>query len=169
MRRIVTGRGYVDVVSDRYVNRARRVIVALPPVLAGRIQYEPAMPPLRDGLTARAPQGNLIKVQAIYERPFWRADGLNGASVSDAGPCPVTYDSSPRSGRPGALLGFVGGDDARAFAPLSGRRAPARGARRPRARLRPAGAGPDRVHRDGLGRGDVLARLLRWPPRRPGC
>jgi monoamine oxidase len=119
VRRIVTGRGYVDVVSDRYVNRARRVIVALPPVLAGRIQYEPGMPALRDGLTARAPQGNLIKVQAIYERPFWRADGLTGASVSDTGPCPVTYDSSPRSGTPGALLGFVGGDDARAFAPLS--------------------------------------------------
>ena len=119
VRRIVTGRGYADVVSDRYVNRARRVIVALPPVLAGRIQYEPGMPALRDGLTARAPQGNLIKVQAIYERPFWRANGLNGASVSDAGPCPVTYDSSPRSGAPGVLLGFVGGDDARAYAPLS--------------------------------------------------
>jgi monoamine oxidase len=119
VRRIVTGRGYVDVVSDRYVNRARRVIVALPPVLAGRIQYEPALPALRDGLTARAPQGNLIKVQAVYERPFWRGDGLNGASVSDAGPCSVTFDSSPRSGTPGVLLGFVGGDDARAFAPLS--------------------------------------------------
>ncbi len=119
VRRIVTGRGYADVVSDRYVDRARQVIVALPPVLAGRIRYEPSLPALRDGLTARAPQGNLIKVQAVYERPFWRDDGLSGASVSDTGPCSVTFDSSPRSGRPGVLLGFVGGDDARAFAPLS--------------------------------------------------
>ena len=47
-------------------------------MLAGRIQYEPALPSLRDGLTARMPQGHLIKVQAIYERPFWRGDGLNG-------------------------------------------------------------------------------------------
>jgi monoamine oxidase len=113
VRRIVTGRGHVDVISDRYVNRARQVIVALPPVLAGRIQYEPALPALRDGLTARMPQGRLIKVQAIYDRPFWRGDGLNGSSVSDAGPCNVTFDSSPRSGTPGALLGFVGGDEAR--------------------------------------------------------
>ena len=115
VRRIVVGRGYVDVVSDRYVNRARRVIVALPPTLAGRIQYEPALPALRDGLTQRLPQGHMVKVQAIYERPFWRADGLTGASVSDVGPLNITFDSSPESGAPGALLGFAGGDEARRF------------------------------------------------------
>jgi monoamine oxidase len=119
VRRIVMTPGYVDVISDRYVNRAQQVIVALPPVLAGRIQYEPALPSLRDGLTQRLPQGHLIKVQAIYERPFWRGDGLNGTSISDVGPCNVTFDSSPRSGTPGAVLGFVGGDEARAFTRLS--------------------------------------------------
>jgi monoamine oxidase len=119
VRRIVMAPGYVDVISDRYVNRAARVIVALAPVLAGRIQYEPALPSLRDGLTQRMPQGHLIKVQAIYERPFWRGDGLNGSSLSDVGPCNVTFDSSPQSGTPGALLGFVGGDEARAFTPLA--------------------------------------------------
>ncbi|HEV2784830.1 MAG TPA: FAD-dependent oxidoreductase, partial [Solirubrobacteraceae bacterium] len=118
VRRIVMTPGYVDVISDRYVNRAKQVIVALPPVLAGRIRYEPGLPSLRDGLTQRMPQGHLVKVQAIYERPFWRGDGLNGASISDVGPCNVTFDSSPRSGMPGALLGFVGGDEARAFARL---------------------------------------------------
>ena len=119
VRRIVMTPGYVDVVSDRYVNRAKQVIVALPPVLAGRIRYEPDLPSLRDGLTQRMPQGHLIKIQAIYERPFWRGDGLTGASISDVGPCNVTFDSSPRSGRPGAVLGFVGGDEARTFVKLS--------------------------------------------------
>jgi monoamine oxidase len=119
VRRIVVAPGYVDVVSDRYVNRAQRVIVALAPVLAGRIQYEPALPSLRDGQTQRMPQGHLIKVQAIYERPFWRGDGLNGSSLSDVGPCNATFDSSPLSGTPGAVLGFVGGDEARAFARLA--------------------------------------------------
>ncbi|MFP5361500.1 MAG: flavin monoamine oxidase family protein [Thermoleophilia bacterium] len=119
VRRIVMTPGHIDVISDRYVNRAKHVIVALPPVLAGRIQYEPALPSLRDGLTQRLPQGHLIKVQAIYETPFWRGAGLNGASISDVGPCNVTFDSSPRSGTPGAVLGFVGGDEARAFVKLS--------------------------------------------------
>jgi len=60
-----------------------------------------------------------VKVQAIYERPFWRDDGLSGTSIADTGPCNITFDSSPRSGRPGALLGFIGGDEARGFARLS--------------------------------------------------
>jgi monoamine oxidase len=119
VRRIVVQSGYVDVVSDRYVNRARRVIVALPPALAGRIQYEPALPALRDGLMQRMPQGNLVKVQAVYERPFWRGDGLSGTAICDVGPCNVMFDSSPRSGTPGVLLGFIGGDEARAFVRLS--------------------------------------------------
>jgi monoamine oxidase len=118
VRRIVRGPDYVEVVSDRYVNRARRAIVALPPALAGRIQYEPALPAARDGLTQRMPQGALVKVQAIYERPFWRADGLNGASISDVGPLNVTFDSSPQSGVPGALLGFAGGDEGRRLSRL---------------------------------------------------
>jgi monoamine oxidase len=121
VRRIVSGRGYVDVVSDRYVNRARQVIVALPPTLAGRIQYEPALPALRDGLTQRLPQGHMVKVQAIYSRPFWRDDGLNGASVCDVGPLNITFDSSPQSGTQGALLGFAGGDEARRFERLAER------------------------------------------------
>lgn len=112
-----SGRG-LEVISDRYVNRAKRVIVALPPTLAGRIRYEPGLPPLRDGLTQRLPQGYLIKVQAVYERPFWRDAGLNGMAVSDQGPVNVTFDSSPESGTPGVLLGFVGGDAARAFGRL---------------------------------------------------
>ncbi len=129
VRRIVVGRGYVDVISDRYVNRARRVIVALPPALAGRIEYEPALPALRDGLTQRLPQGHVVKVQAVYERPYWRSDGLTGASVADVGPLNITFDSSPESGSPGVLLGFAGGDEARRLERLAGgeRRAAALG------------------------------------------
>ncbi len=129
VRRIVTDHGFVDVVSDHYVNRARQVIVALAPTLAGRIQYEPALPALRDGLTQRLAQGHIVKVQAIYERPFWRDAGLNGASVSDTGPCNVTFDSSPASGKSGALLGFICGDEARRFSglPAADRRSSALG------------------------------------------
>lgn len=116
VRRIVQSSRGVEVHSDRYLNRAKQVIVALPPTLAGRILYEPGLPPLRDGLTQRMPQGWLIKVQAIYERPFWRDEGLTGFAVSDTGPVNVAYDSSPESGTPGALLGFVGGDEARRYA-----------------------------------------------------
>ncbi len=92
---------------------ARRAIVALPPTLAGRIAYSPPLPALRDQLTQRMPQGAVIKTMAIYDRPFWREEGLSGQATSDAGPARVVFDNSPPGGAPGVLLGFVEGRLAR--------------------------------------------------------
>ena len=99
--------------GDDLTARGRRVIVALPPTLTGRIAWDPQMPPLRDQLTQRMPQGTVIKCMAVYDEPFWRADGLSGQATSDAGPVRVTFDNSPPSGKPGVLLGFLEGDFAR--------------------------------------------------------
>ena len=99
--------------------RARRVIIAMAPMLAGRIDYEPALPALRDGLTQRVPQGSVIKYQAVYPTPFWRAQGLNGYANSDRPPVSVTFDNSPADGKPGVLLGFAEGADARRLWRLS--------------------------------------------------
>jgi monoamine oxidase len=94
---------------------ARLVIVAIPPALAARIDYEPLLPALRDQLTQRAPMGSYAKVDAVYDRPFWRTEGLTGQAVSVNGPVRVTFDSTPKEGSPGVLLGFIGGTDARTW------------------------------------------------------
>ena len=86
VRRIIQGRGGVSVQSDGRRWHGRRVVVALAPTLAGRIDYEPALPALRDQLTQRVPQGSVIKFEAVYDRPFWREQGLNGQSNSDRPP-----------------------------------------------------------------------------------
>jgi monoamine oxidase len=93
--------------------RARRAIVAVPPTLAGRIAYDPPLPALRDQLTQRMPQGTVVKTMAIYERPFWREEGLSGQATSDVGPAKVVFDNSPPDGSPGVLLGFLEGRLAR--------------------------------------------------------
>ena len=121
VRRIVRRRGGVEVVSDRLTVRARRVVVALPPVVAARIRYEPALPADREQLTQRTPMGSAIKTFAVYDTAFWREDGLTGQATSDTGPVRVTFDASPRSGRPGVLLGFSDADDARELHRLSHR------------------------------------------------
>src|SRR5215203_5580757 len=83
--------------------RARRAILAIPPTLAGRIAYDPPLPALRDQLTQRMPQGTVIKTMAIYERPFWREEGLSGQAASDDGPARIVFDNSPPDGSPGVL------------------------------------------------------------------
>ena len=86
MRAIRHSDAGVTVVSDRITVSARRAIVAVPPTLAGRIAYEPALPALRDGLSQRMAQGSVVKCMAVYERPFWRERGLSGAVTSVTGP-----------------------------------------------------------------------------------
>jgi monoamine oxidase len=101
------------------------VIVAIPPALAGRIAYDPPMPALRDQLTQRMPQGTLMKFEATYASPFWRANGLTGQAVSEIGPAKVTFDVSPSNGSAGILMGFIGGHEARIWGdrPANERRA----------------------------------------------
>jgi monoamine oxidase len=86
---------------------ARQVIVALPPTLAGRLRYAPPLPASRDGLTQQMPMGTVIKVQAAYETPFWRSEGLSGQALSFDDPLEVTFDNSPPDGSCGVLLGFL--------------------------------------------------------------
>jgi monoamine oxidase len=109
---------------DGEVVAADRVIVTLPPTLAGRLEYGPALPSWRDQLTQRLPAGSVIKLCAVYPEPFWREDGLNGQAASDQGPVKVTFDNTPPAGTPGVLMGFMEADDGREWArrPLAERR-----------------------------------------------
>jgi monoamine oxidase len=115
VRRIVQEKHGVTVLTKRLRVRAKHVIVAIPPTLAGRIDYRPDLPPLRDQLTQRLPQGNLTKVACVYDRPFWRDAGLTGTAVSTDGFVNATFDDTPRGGSPGVVFGFVGGDKSREF------------------------------------------------------
>jgi monoamine oxidase len=93
----------------------RRAIIAVPVPLAGRIVYDPPLPGMRDQLTQRMPAGSAIKVLAVYDEPFWRAEGLNGAAISPHGPIRAVIDGSPAEGDPGVLSCFVTGPPARAL------------------------------------------------------
>ena len=119
VRRITqAGRG-VTVESDRVTIRAQRAIVAVPPVLAGAIDFSPGLPSTRAQLHRQVPQGALTKVAVVYERSFWRGMGYSGQALNTDGLMAATFDDSPSDGSPGALFGFVGGDRWRTYAGLS--------------------------------------------------
>ncbi|MGK8520224.1 flavin monoamine oxidase family protein [Nocardia asteroides] len=98
---------------------AGRVIVAVPPALAGRIAYDPPLPAARDQLTQRMPMGSVLKAFAVYQRPFWRDDLLTGQSLNLHDPVPVTFDAT-RPGGPGVLGALVPGRAAQRLAALPG-------------------------------------------------
>lgn len=107
----------VAVSAGSLLVRARRAIVAIPPALTPAITFDPPLPPGRAQLTTRMAPGWLTKVAVIYPEPFWRPE-LSGEALSEEGPVTMTFDNSPPDASFGALVGFVGGADARAFATL---------------------------------------------------
>lgn len=116
VRRIEQAKDRVRVESDATTVEANRVIVAIPPALAARIWYDPPLPGYRDQLTQRMPQGAVVKVHAVYDDPFWRAEGLRGQAGDPGKPVGFTFDNSPPDGGPGVLVGFLEGNHARHFA-----------------------------------------------------
>lgn len=113
VRRIDQSGEVVHVESDAGAITCRYVVVAIPPTLAGRITYRPALHAARDQLTQKMPMGAVLKAHAVYDEPFWRGDGLTGQATSDTGAVRVTFDNSPAGDGPGVLLAFVEGANAR--------------------------------------------------------
>jgi monoamine oxidase len=103
----------VSVYCDRgVVLSARRVIVAMPPPIAGRIDYDPVLPHARDALTQRMAMGSVIKAWIAYEEPFWRKRGLNGFFLSDRADFNVVFDMTPPNTPMGILSGFFDAGEA---------------------------------------------------------
>ena len=118
VREIRQGGGRVNVAGRGFSVEARRAIVALPPVMAGRIDYDPALPGQRDQLVQRLNPGSALKYTAVYDCAFWRDAGLSGQATSTRGPLAAIFDTIPPGGNCAVIGGFGGGRTARALAQL---------------------------------------------------
>ncbi|WP_416401767.1 flavin monoamine oxidase family protein [Alicycliphilus denitrificans] len=90
--------------------RAAQVLLAVPPRLAAStIEFTPSLP---DALALKwqgcatwmAPHAKYL---AVFDRPFWRDQGLSGEARSAVGPMAEIHDASAPGGH-GALFGFLG-------------------------------------------------------------
>ena len=118
VREIAQRGGGVTVSGKGFGVRARRAIVATPPVMAGRIDYDPALPGPRDQLVQRLNPGSALKYVAVYEKAWWREDGLSGQATSTRGPLAAIFDTIPPGGNCALITGFGGGRKARALGEL---------------------------------------------------
>ncbi|MBT6432265.1 MAG: flavin monoamine oxidase family protein [Deltaproteobacteria bacterium] len=119
VRKIVQKKTKVTVHSDHGSVSAKRVILAVPPNLAGKVQYEPAMPASREYLTQGTTMGQTIKCIATYKEPFWRHKGFSGEVVSTQGPITVIFDNTSYDGKQPALLAFLVGNEGRRWSEQS--------------------------------------------------
>jgi monoamine oxidase len=110
---ITQGGDRVDVTADAVRVRARRVVLALPRALAAGIRFEPALPADHALLIHQMPAGTEIKMVAIYDEPFWRADGANGATVATDDLAEITLDTSQPDHPYGVLATYAAGPQAR--------------------------------------------------------
>lgn len=109
VRRIVGwDRDVVTLHTDQGVIQAKQVIVALSPSLCNQITFDPPLPAQRAGLQQRWPaHAPMRKTVHVYQRPFWREDGMNGQIIPIGSPLIWAYDNSPPDGSVGVLNAFI--------------------------------------------------------------
>jgi len=108
--RIEWSAGGVAVTTPAGKVEARAAIVALPPSMAARLDYAPALPaPLAHALSVWR-SGAVIKLFIRYSRAFWLDRGLSGI-VMFRDPAGLFACDTGTPQRP-ALTGFIGGPSA---------------------------------------------------------
>jgi monoamine oxidase len=109
VRSITQAGDRVTVIGDRMSLACRRAVVAVPPALVRRIDFDPVLPEDRRKLYSVAEAGSETKTLVVYDSPFWRQDGLSGQSAGAGTASEVTIDASPAGGSPGVLASFTFG------------------------------------------------------------
>ncbi|SER90667.1 flavin monoamine oxidase family protein [Salisediminibacterium halotolerans] len=120
-----TASGY-RAVSDNHSYEADAVIMAVPPAVASKLTYSPALENLyRQALNSYL-NGSIIKTTWVYDDPFWYDYDLNGdkeaiMDVVYTDPSGVTVVDSSKQGDGYRLTMFIGADAAKDIAKQSRR------------------------------------------------
>ena len=102
----------VTAVADGMTVHARYAILAHAPVLYERISFVPPLPRRQHQLHQHLSMGFVIKVHAVYDRPFWREQGLSGTAFSPYELSHEAYDNTNHGDERGTLVGFVSDQNA---------------------------------------------------------
>lgn len=115
--RVEHGPHGVRVVSAGSVMEARKVLVALPPATAAKLDFAPALPSVLAKALGVWESGAVIKILVRYAKPFWRDRDLCGMVMWRDLPGLFACDASKDIDH-AALVVFVGGPLALRWRPL---------------------------------------------------
>lgn len=107
VRRLEWTEDGVTAIADGMSVKAKYAIMAVPPNLYSRVDYQPPLPRLKHQAHQHVSLGLVIKVHAVYETPFWREQGLSGTVFSPYELVHEAYDNTNHEDPRGTLVGFV--------------------------------------------------------------
>jgi putrescine oxidase len=107
VRTLRWGHEGVTAITDAVEVHAKKAILAVPPHLISRVSFDPPLPRLQHQMHQHLSMGFVIKVHAVYERPFWRDAGLSGTAFSPYQLVHESYDNTNHGDSRGTLVGFV--------------------------------------------------------------
>lgn len=106
----------VKVSGERFEFEAKNIIIAIPPPLAAEIKFSPELTSQKTQIINRISMGKVGKCFMVYEKPFWRDKNFSGQALADKhSPFQTLFDSSPKNGEYGVILGFTIADRAENF------------------------------------------------------
>lgn len=105
--RIAQSENQVTVSGKNFSFDAKKIILAVPPVVAAKIIFEQPLPAGKKQFLEQNFMGTVFKCYAVYLSPFWRNEGKNGLCAAPGQAVSVTFDNSPADGSKGILMGFA--------------------------------------------------------------
>ena len=105
--------------ADGVTVHARYAIMAVPPNLYSRVSFDPPLPRRQHQMHQHVSLGLVIKVHAVYSKPFWREAGLSGTCFGAHELVQEVYDNTNHEDSRGTLVGFVSDEKADAMFELS--------------------------------------------------
>jgi monoamine oxidase len=109
----------VIVQTNQSQYQCRKLILALPPQLIGKMLINPALPENYSSALSTLQTGKVVKMIGIYQKPWWREDNLSGTITSPDSDIDLVIDSSHPSSPIGILVALVGGTRAESINPLN--------------------------------------------------
>jgi monoamine oxidase len=116
VKKIIHKNENIIIMGDGFELNCKKVIMAIPPPLAAKLDFEPSLPVEKRQILDRIAMGQVGKCFMVYKKPFWREENFSGQVFADENsPFQAIFDCSPKDANYGIIMGFTIAKRAREF------------------------------------------------------
>ncbi|MBJ7427376.1 MAG: FAD-dependent oxidoreductase [Bacteroidia bacterium] len=105
--------------NDSFTVKTKKVIITAPLPIVKRIKFTPELPIEKQILINSMEMGTVVKIHVVYATPFWRDNGLSGASVCLDELVELSVDNSVQDSEKGIITSLIHADRAKDLLKLS--------------------------------------------------